>query len=148
MINIGDKIRLLHHNLKTNHPCNKLDFYRLGPFSVVKQINNIAFHLELLPSMKIHAIFHISLLEPYKESSILSKFQVLPPIEIEGQEEFEVSEILNSRIIQRKLEFLIQWQGCDVRERTWQPVANFCNTPKMIQEFYHRYSKKLNSRDA
>jgi hypothetical protein len=41
--------------------------------------------------MKVHPVFHISLLELYKESSILGRFQVLPPpIEIEGQEEFEV----------------------------------------------------------
>jgi hypothetical protein len=49
--------------------------------------------------MKIHPIFHVSLLELYKESFILGRFQVPPPsIEIERQEEFEVSEILNSRI--------------------------------------------------
>jgi hypothetical protein len=100
VINIGDKVWLLRRNLKTNLPCNKLDFRRLGPFLVIKQINDVAFHLELLPSMKIHPIFHVSLLEPYKESSIPCKSQVPPPpIEIEGQEEFEVLEILDSRII-------------------------------------------------
>jgi hypothetical protein len=36
------------------------------------------------------------------------------PVEIEGQEEFEVLEILDSRIIRRKLEYLVQWQGYDV----------------------------------
>jgi hypothetical protein len=49
--------------------------------------------------MKIHLVFHVSLFKPYKESSIPRKFQVPPPpIEIEGQEEFEVLEILDSRI--------------------------------------------------
>jgi hypothetical protein len=109
VINIGDKVWLLCRNLKTNRPCDKLDFRRLGPFLVVKQINNITFRLELPPSMKIHPVFHISLLEPYQESSISGRFQVpLPPIEIERQEEFEVSEILDSRIIRRKLTIIIQ----------------------------------------
>jgi hypothetical protein len=50
--------------------------------------------------MKNHPVFHISLLEPYKESSIPGRFQVPPPlVEIKGQEEFEVSKILDSRII-------------------------------------------------
>jgi hypothetical protein len=84
VINIGDKVWLLHRNLKTNCLCDKLDFHRPGPFSVVKQINDVAFHLKLPSSVKIHPEFHISLLEPYKESSILDKFQVSPPIEIEG----------------------------------------------------------------
>jgi hypothetical protein len=57
--------------------------------------------------MKIHQVFHISLLEPYKESFILGRSQVLPPpIEIERQEEFEVSEILDSRIIEESWNIL------------------------------------------
>jgi hypothetical protein len=36
VINIGDKVWLLRRNLKTNCPCDKLDFHRLGPFLVVK----------------------------------------------------------------------------------------------------------------
>jgi hypothetical protein len=100
VINIGDKVWLLHCNLKNNCPCDKLDFCCLGSFSVVKLINDVAFRLELPPSMKIHPVFHVSLLEPYKESSISGRFQVPPPpVEIEEQEEFEVSEILDSRII-------------------------------------------------
>jgi hypothetical protein len=100
IINIGDKIWLLCCNLKTNRPCDKLDFRCLGLFSVIKQINDAAFRLDLLPSMKNHPVFHISLLEPYKESSIPGRFQVPPPlVEIKGQEEFEVSKILDSRII-------------------------------------------------
>jgi hypothetical protein len=67
IINIRYKVWLLHRNLKASHPYDKFDFYHLGPFSVVKQINNVAFRLELPPSMKIHPVFHVSLFEPYKE---------------------------------------------------------------------------------
>jgi hypothetical protein len=94
VINIGDKVWLLRCDLKTNCPCDKL-VRRLGPFqrpfSIVKQINDVVFCLELPPSMKIHPIFHVSLFEPYKESSIPCRFQVpLLLVEIEGQQEFEV----------------------------------------------------------
>jgi hypothetical protein len=85
VINIIDKVWLLCHNLKTNRLCDKLDFRRLGPFLVVKQINDVAFRLELLPSLKIHPIFHVSLLKLYKKSSIPGRFQAPPsPVEIEG----------------------------------------------------------------
>jgi hypothetical protein len=108
IIIMEDKVWLLRRNLKTNCLCDKLDFRCLGPFWVIKQINDVAFCLELPLSIKIHLVFHVSLLEPYKESSILGKFQVLPPpIEIEGEEEFEVSEILDSRLSRRKLEYLV-----------------------------------------
>jgi hypothetical protein len=133
VINIEDKIWLLRRNLKTNRLCDKLDFCHLGPFLVVKQINDVAFRLELPPSMKIHPIFHVFLLEAYKESSIPGIFHVPSlSVEIEGQEEFEVSKIFDSRVIRKKLEYLILWQEYDISERTWEPVANLCNTPKMI----------------
>jgi hypothetical protein len=91
MINIGDKVWIFRCNFNTNRPCDKLDFCHLGPFSVIKQINDVVFCLELPPSMKIHPILHVSLFELYKESSIPSRFQVPHlSIEIEGQEEFEV----------------------------------------------------------
>ena len=45
--------------------------------------------------MKIHPVFHVSPLEPYKDSTIPGQLQVPPPrIEVDGVEEFEVSEIL------------------------------------------------------
>jgi hypothetical protein len=77
VINIGDKVWLLCHNLKTNRLCDKLDFRRFGPFSVVKKINDEAFRLELPPSIKIHPVFYVSLFEPYKESSISGRFHLL-----------------------------------------------------------------------
>jgi hypothetical protein len=99
--------------------------------------------------MKIHPVFYVSLFEPYKESSIPSIFQVpLPPVEIKGQEEFEVLEILDSRIIRRKLEYLIEWQGYNVSERTWEPAANLRHALEMLQEFHHQYPKKSSSKDA
>ena len=69
--------------------------------------------------MKIHPVFYVSLLEPYRESIIPGQLQAPPPpIEIDGEEEFEVSKILNSRINWKKLEYLVHWQGYKVSERT------------------------------
>ena len=69
-IRIGDKVWLLRWNLKTHRPSDKLDYQRLGSFSIIKQVNEVAYRLELPPSMKIHPVFHVSLLEPYKDSTI------------------------------------------------------------------------------
>ena len=69
-IRVGDKVWLLRRNLKTHRPSNKLDYRHLGPFSIIKRVNEVAYQLELPPSMKIHPVFHVSLLEPYKDSTI------------------------------------------------------------------------------
>ena len=47
--------------------------------------------------MKIHPIFHASLLEIYHESTISGRSQPTPPsVEIDGCEEYEVESILDS----------------------------------------------------
>ena len=105
---VGDKVWLLHRNIKTNQPCDKLDYQRIGPFRIEKQINIVAYRLELSTSMKIHPIFHASLLEIYHESTILGRSQPIPPfVEIDGCEEYEVESILDSRILQGKLEYFV-----------------------------------------
>ncbi len=93
--------------------------------------------LDLPSSMKIHPVFHVSLLEPYKESTIPGRLPApLPPIEINGEEEFEVFKIIDSRINRRRLKYLVHWQGYEISERTWELAANLANAPKMINKFH------------
>jgi len=98
--------------------------------------------------MKIHPVFHVSLLEPYRESTIPRRLLAPPPpIEINGEEEFEVSKIIDSRINRRRLEYLVHWQGYEVSERTWEPAANLANAPKMIKKNHHQYPTKSSAKD-
>ena len=93
--------------------------------------------------MKIHPVFHVSLIKPYKDFTIPGWLQAPPsPIEVDGAEEFKVSEILDSCINCEKLEYLVHWQGYEVHERTWEPPANLKNAPEMIAEFHREYPSK------
>jgi hypothetical protein len=53
-LQVGDKVWLLRHNIKTTWLYDKLDYWRIGPFPIQKQINQVAYRLMLLASMKIH----------------------------------------------------------------------------------------------
>ena len=73
LLQVGDKVWLLWCNIKTTWPYDKLDYQRIEPFPIHKQINQVAYQLMLPASMKVHPVFHVSLLEPYKESNIPSR---------------------------------------------------------------------------
>ena len=60
----GHYVWLLSRHIRTTRPCRKLDHKRLGRFKVVKRVGTHAYRLELPATMKIHPVFHVSLLEP------------------------------------------------------------------------------------
>jgi hypothetical protein len=60
----GDKVYLLRKNVRTKRPSDKLDHKKLGPFKIDKKIGSVNYKLKLPETMKVHPVFHISLLEP------------------------------------------------------------------------------------
>jgi hypothetical protein len=58
-----DLIYLLRRNIKTIRLSDKLDYKKFGPFKVKRNIKNISYKIYLPLTMRIHPIFHISLLE-------------------------------------------------------------------------------------
>ncbi len=60
--------------------------------------------------MKIHLMFDVSLLEPYHAFTILRRTHEPPPlIVVNGEQEYEVEEILDSRISHHQLQDLVHW---------------------------------------
>ncbi|KAH7422533.1 hypothetical protein KP509_12G013000 [Ceratopteris richardii] len=140
---IGDKVWLLRNNLQTSRPCAKLDHQRFGPFSILAKINPVTFKLHLPSTMKIHPVFHVSMLEPYKISPLRGERpSPSPPMEIDDHEEFEVEHVLDSRISRGTLEYLIHWKGYDISDRTWEPIENLQRAPIKVREFHNKNPMK------
>ncbi|MBW0509009.1 hypothetical protein O181_048724 [Austropuccinia psidii MF-1] len=100
-----------------------------------------------LPSQRkpIHPVFHISLLEPVNKSKIPNWHQEPPPpITIEEEEEWEVSQIMDSKIKRGKLWYLVEWKGLsqDQDRSTWKPAKNLKNRPEIIKYFHSLYPDK------
>jgi len=136
---------LLRRFITTKRPSSKLDYTRLGLFIITDNIGSRAFRLKLPEIMKIHPVFHISLLELYTENTIPRRISKPPPIiEIDSFKEYEVEAILDSRIRRKKLEYLVDWKGYNISERTWEPFNNLNNTADLIKEFHTNYPRKPN----
>ena len=95
---VGDKVWLEGKNLHLHYPTKKLAPKREGPFQISQVISPLAYCLQLLPTWKIHDVFHASLLSTYQETAEHGlNFANPPPEEIDGKEEYEIAEILSHR---------------------------------------------------
>jgi Chromo (CHRromatin Organisation MOdifier) domain len=127
-------------NLKLSHPKVKLDAKRYGPFKVIEEISPVVFRLELPPHWKIHNVFHVSLLTRYNETEEHRRNFAQPAPElIEGEEEYEVEQVLNSRRFGRakKLQYLLRWKGYSRAHDSWQDATEI-HAPDLVKEYHQR----------
>jgi hypothetical protein len=96
-LKVGDKVLLStkYLYLKYSEKSRKLLPKWIGPFEVVQVVGPIAYKLKMNPGWLVHPVFHVSLLEPYRESGRVQPPP--PPVEMEGDLEYEVESILEHR---------------------------------------------------
>lgn len=137
---IGDKVWLSAENLKIKQPSRKFSHKRLGPYEVMQRVGELDYKLKLPKSVPVHPVFHVSLLSPYKSSTIPGrKHPEPPPIEVENESEYEVEKILDSRLNRRKLQYLVQWKGYDDSHNDWEPAENLKHSKCLVNEFHKRF---------
>jgi hypothetical protein len=135
----GDLAWLLRRNVKTTRPSGKLDFKKLGPFKVLAKISSHAYKLDLPSSMKIHPVFHVSLLEPVAQDPLPDQVNPPPlPIIVEGEEEYFIEEILDVKA-KGPLKYLVKWAGYSLP--TWELYENVKDCAA-LDKFYQSYPKK------
>jgi len=101
----------------------------------------VTFELELPPGTKIHPVFHASLLEKATINQYSGRLTRPPPILVNGQEEFLVNKILDSRRVDDKVQYLIDWEGYPPSERCWEDEENI-HAPGKIKKFHMDHPTK------
>ena len=138
----GDQVLLSMHNINNpvdrNRLTKKLTNRFAGPYTIIKAISTTAYKLDLPNTMKIHPVFHISLLKPYRSSPNDFERPTPPPAIIIPEadyEEFEVETILDKRILRNRPQYLVKWLGYPLHDAIWEPVENLENVKETIQKF-------------
>ncbi len=139
---VGDLVWLNRRNFHTTRPSNKLDYKRVGKFKVVKKVGSHAYKLELPPTFaNRHPTYHVSLLEPVATNPLPGQVQPPPhPTIVQGEEQFPIEAIVDSRIYRRQPQYLVKWVGYD--DPTWEPPKHVRDAPLLVREFHHRYPNK------
>ena len=117
-------------NIRTNRNSTKLDQLQLGPFTIEEKMKFDNYKLRLPTNMKVHPVFHVSLLIPTGNKETQTN--------VEATEElYEVERIIDKRTSKGITEYLIKWKGYGDEQNSWEPTNNL-NCPEKVREYTER----------
>ncbi|KAL0159548.1 hypothetical protein M9458_043273, partial [Cirrhinus mrigala] len=128
----GDQVWLSTRDLRPRY---------IGPFKILRQINDVTFQLQLPPRYRIHPTFHVSLLKPFFPSATEppgAELEPPPPEVLDQPSIYAVREILDSRRRGGHLEYLIDWEGYGPEERSWVPRDDVLD-PMLLADFHRNH---------
>ena len=133
---VGNRVWLETTNLCLQYPCKKLSPKRLGPFKITQVLSPLVYRLKLLPTWKIHDVFHTGLLSPFKQTDTHGpSFSAPPPTLIRSEEEYEVEAIISHKGSLGHRKYLTAWKGYPSSENTWEPESNLRHAPKILVNY-------------
>jgi len=89
---------------------------------------------------RLHPVFNVVKLSLAPPDPIPGRRTSLPPLPeiVDGEEEWVVEEILDSRMVNRKLRYLVKWEGFGVEHNSWEPWNNV-HALELVADFYRRH---------
>jgi transposase InsO family protein len=137
----GNKVYLDTSDIQTTRPSRKLSHCRLGPFPIVERVGNNAYRLQLPLSMKrLHPVFNVVKLTMAPDDPIPGRQAIPPPPPeiVDGEEEWVVEEILDTKMVNRKLRYLVKWAGFGIEHNSWEPWDGV-HAPELVADFYRHH---------
>jgi len=125
----GDQVMLSTKYLprRLDAGSRKLDKLWIGPFKVTELVGAVSYRLAIPQDMRIHDVFHVSLLKPYRESSnftgrtVPKVYTFLPGAE--DTDWYEVHGFVDTRTKGRTTQYRVRWAGPweSAQYDTWEP---------------------------
>ena len=87
--------------------------------------------------MRIHPVFHVHLLEPVADYPTPEHIRKPPhTVIVDGEEQYEVQEVIDSEVSRNKLYYLVQCTGCS--DPTWEPAEVVTEDAREAVKVFHR----------
>ena len=120
----------LQHLQLPGCPSRKLSPRFSQPLQVAKVISPVAYRLDLPSTWKIHPVFHVSHLRPYRNTDTVAPGRATrppAPVVADGADKYEVKRILRHRLHPRSgaISYLVRWTGYGPEHDLWVPRHQF-----------------------
>jgi hypothetical protein len=104
-------------------PLSKLAPKYFGPYHVIKQLDEVAYRLQLPPKARIHNVFHVAFLKKFDGVALVT-IRPLPPIVRERTVPLP-QEVVRAKPTTNSLDLLVKWEGRALVEATWEQLEAF-----------------------
>jgi hypothetical protein len=110
---VGDKVWVSTKPWATERPSKKLDQQMAGPYEVLEQVG-YSWCIKLPDSIKVYNVFPSDRLYKAPQDPLPGQVkEPLPPIQVTGDAEYKVQEVLASKILRHRLLYRVYWTGHD-----------------------------------
>jgi len=126
---VGDlvlvKLQPYRQNFIALRKHEKLGMRYFCPFPVVEKVGIVAYKVELPPSVKMHAVFHVALLKPFHGTNS-RPYLPFPLNSDELGPMLSPVKVLDQHIVKRletmMPQLLIQWENMEAKDATWEDL--------------------------
>lgn len=136
---VGDEVLIDTRNWKMDRPSRKLSDKWYGPVTVLEKIGE-SWKVELPPDWTIHPVFHSHSLRKYVSDPLPGQRKE-PPVPIQllpEQDEWEIEDIVGSKMINSNLHYQIKWLGAD-EDLTWYRCSDAMTAPHILKAFHLKH---------
>lgn len=142
---IGDQVWLkTGRAYKPLHKQGKMTPPRLGPYTVVKRVGDLAYTLDFPPNSRVHPTVSVQYLTRCRNPAHDPFTRVPPPpgpVRYEGApDEWEVEKVVDKRMDRRRrvgeqTQYLVRWKGFTAKDDEWKAVGDLEHCRELVDEY-------------
>ena len=128
---VGDRVLIDKRHITPPHERERRSFaFRanwVGPYEILRKVGDNAIELNLPRSMSAHPVFAVDSTKPFPAKA---RMRTTKPVDVDGEQEYYVDRILDTRVRRKTRAWLVQWAGVDTSlleqgDKTWEIIEAF-----------------------